>query len=153
MFNLQNDSKDNNSESQLTDDENSFQKSDKESLNEEGEQNVIRRTPMETPVNGNKKLMVAPHRNRNVIQSQNQAHSKIVKAMDDLAGAQIKWRKLMIEADKKTDELFLKHKADEAQQSREYRAEETSKNREHELRLAQIYASVRPASYLSHGDQ
>ena len=134
MFNLQNDSKDNNSESQLTDDENSFQKSDKESLNEEGEQNVIRRTPMETPVNGNKKLMVAPHRNRNVIQSQNQAHSKIVKAMEDLAGAQIKWRKLMIEADKKTDELFLKHKADEAQQSREYRAEETRKNREHELK-------------------
>ena len=70
MFNLQNDSKDNGSESQLTDDENSFRKSDKESLNEEGEQNVIRRTPMETPVNDNKKLIVAPHRNRNVIQSQ-----------------------------------------------------------------------------------
>ena len=70
MFNLQNDSKDNGSESQLTDDENSFRKSDKESLNEEGEQNVIRRTPMETPVNGNKKLIFAPHRNRNVIQSQ-----------------------------------------------------------------------------------
>ena len=30
-------------DSQLTDDENSFQKSDKESLNEEGEQNVIQR--------------------------------------------------------------------------------------------------------------
>ena len=71
--------------------------------------------------------------------------------MEDLAGAQIKWRKLMIEADKNTDELFIKHKTDEAQQTREFL--QTSKNREHELRLAQIYASVRPASFLSQGDQ
>ena len=40
-FNLQRDSMDNDFESQLTDDENSFQKSDEETLNEEGEQNVI----------------------------------------------------------------------------------------------------------------
>ena len=92
----------------MTDDENSFQKSDGESLNEEGEQNVIRRVPTETPVNGNKKLVVAPHRKRNV-RSQNQALSKIAKGMDDLAGAQIKRTKLMIEADKKRDRLFLKH--------------------------------------------
>ena len=59
----------------------------------------------------------------------------------------------MIESDKKRDELFLKHKADKAQRTREYKAEEASKNREHELRLAQIYASVRPTSYLSQGDQ
>ena len=71
--------------------------------------------------------------------------------MEDLAGAQIKWRKLMIEEDKNTDELFLKHKTDEAQQTCEFL--QTSKNREHELRLAQIYASVRPASFLSQGDQ
>ena len=50
----------------MTDDENSFQKSDEESLNEEVEQNVIRRAPTETLVNGNKKLVVAPHRKRNV---------------------------------------------------------------------------------------
>ena len=56
----------------------------------------------------------------------------------------------MIEADKKRDELFLKHKVDEAQRTREYKAEEAGKNQEHELRLAQIYASVRTASYLSH---
>ena len=59
----------------------------------------------------------------------------------------------MIEADKKRDELFLKHKTDEAQRTREYKAEEASKNQEHELRLAQIYASVRPTSYLSQEDQ
>ena len=129
----------------MTDDENSFQKSDGKSLNEEGEQNVIRRVPTETPVNGNKKLVVAPHRKRNV-RSQNQALSKIAKGMEDLAGAQIERTKLMIEVDRKRDELFLKHKADEAQRTREYKAEEASKNREHELILAQMYASVRPAS-------
>ena len=73
--------------------------------------------------------------------------------MEDLAGAQIKRTKLMIEADKKRDEIFLKHKADEAQRTREYKPEEAIKNREHELRLTQIYASVRPTSYLSQGDQ
>ena len=92
----------------MTDDENSFQKSDGKSLNEEGEQNVIRRVPTETPVNDNKKLVVAPHRKKNV-RSQNQALSKIAKGMEDLAGAQIKRTKLMIEADKKKDRLFLKH--------------------------------------------
>ena len=84
----------------MTDHENRFQKSD-ESLNEEGEQNVIRRAITETPVNGNKKLVVAPHRKRNVVQSQNQALSKIAKGMEDLADAQIKRTKLMIEPDKK----------------------------------------------------
>ena len=99
-FNLQNDSKDSDFESQLTDDENSFQKSDEVSLNEKGEQNVIRRAPAETPVNSNKKLVVAPHRKRNV-RSQNQVLSKSAKGMEDLAGAPSKRTKLMIEADKK----------------------------------------------------
>ena len=40
-FNLQNSSIDSDFESQLADDENSFQKLDEESLNEVGEQNVI----------------------------------------------------------------------------------------------------------------
>ena len=34
------------------------------SLDEEGEQNVIRGAPMETPVNCDEKLVVAPHRKR-----------------------------------------------------------------------------------------
>ena len=84
---------------------------------EEGEENVIRRTPRETPVNGNKKVAVVPHRKRNVARSQNQALPKITKGMEDLAGAQTKRTKLMIEAGKKRDELFLKHKADESQQT------------------------------------
>ena len=136
----------------MTDDENSFQKSNEKSLNEEGEQNVIRRTPTETSVNGNKKLVVAPHRKRNV-RLQNQALSNIAKGMEDLAGSQIKRTKLMIDLDKKWNKLFLKHNTDEAQQPREYKAKEASKNREHELGLAQNYASVRPTSYLCQGDQ
>ena len=60
----------------MTDHENRFQKSD-ESLNEEEEQNVIRRAITETPVNGNKKLVVAPHRKRNVIRSRNQIYLEI----------------------------------------------------------------------------
>ena len=98
----------------MTDDENSFQKSNEESWNEEGEQNVIRRALTETLVNGNKKLVVAPHRKRNVW-SQIQALSKIPKGMEGLAGAQIERTKLMIDADKKRDKLSLKHKADKAQ--------------------------------------
>ena len=35
--------------------------------------------------------------------------------MEDLPGAKIERTKLMIDADKKRDKLFLKHKADEAQ--------------------------------------
>ena len=62
-----------------------------------------------------KKLVVAPHRKRKVVRSQNQALSKIAKGMEDLAGAQNKRTKLMIETNKKRIELFLKHKADEAQ--------------------------------------
>ena len=78
-FNLQNDSIDSDFESQLTDDENSFQKSDEESLNEVGEQNVIQRAPTETPVNGNKKMVLSSHRKRNVVPSQNQSPSKKLK--------------------------------------------------------------------------
>ena len=149
-LNLQNDSIDRDFESRLTDNENSFQN---ESLNEEGEQNVIRRAPIETSVNGNKKLAVAPHRKRNVVRSKNQALLKIAKVMDDLAGAQIKSIKFMIGVGKKTYEFFLKHKVDEAQQTPEYKAEEASKYWQYELRLAQIYASVKPTNYLSQGDQ
>ena len=101
LFDLQNYSIDSDFESRLTDDKNSFQKSHEKSLNEEGKRNVIRGTPRETRVKGNKKLVVAPHRKRNVVRSQNQALPKIAKGMEDLARAQTKRKNLMIEADKK----------------------------------------------------
>ena len=77
------------------------------------------------------KLVVAPHKKRKVVRSQNQALSRMAKGMEDLASSQIKRAKLMIEADRKRDELFLKHKE-----------EEVKRNREHELRLAQIYGTA-----------
>ena len=144
MFNLKNDSIDSDFESQLTDDENSFKKSDEESLNEKGDKMSFEEPHWKPTlmVTKNWLKLVFPHRKRNVARSQNQALSKIAKGT-----------KLRIEADKKRDELFFKHKADEAQRTREYKAEEASKNREHEIRLAQIYASVKPTSYLGQGDQ
>ena len=49
-FNLQNGSIDSNFEGQLTDDENSFQRSDEESLNEEGEQMSFEEPPRKPPL-------------------------------------------------------------------------------------------------------
>ena len=77
------------------------------------------------------KLVVAPHKKRKVVRSQNQASSHMAKGMEDLASSQIKHAELMIEAVRKRDELFLKHKE-----------EEVKRNREHELRLAQIYGTA-----------
>ena len=55
----------------------------------------------------------------------------MAKGMQDLPSSQTKHAKLMIEADWKRDELFLKHKEEEAKE-----------NREHELKLAQIYTTA-----------
>ena len=59
----------------------------------------------------------------------------MAKVKEDLASSQIKRAKLMIEAYRKRDELFLKDKEGEAK-----------RNREHELRLVQIYAAALPNS-------
>ena len=52
-------------------------------------------------------MEVVPDRKRNVVRSQNQALSKISKGMEDLAVAQIKRTKLMIEGYKKRISFFL----------------------------------------------
>ena len=85
------------------------------------------------------KLVVAPHKKHKVVRSQNQTLSHMVKGMQDLASIQITRAKLMIEADRKRDELFLEHKKEEAK-----------RNREHELRLAQIYATALANSTQNH---
>ena len=64
--------------------------------------------------------MVAPLKKHKVVRSQNQALSHIAKSMQDLASLQIKRAKLMIEADRKRDQLFLKQKDEEAKRSREH---------------------------------
>ena len=76
-------------------------------------------------------LVFAPHKKSKVVRSQNQPLSHMEKGMQDLDSSQIKRAKLMIEADRKRDELFLK-----------YKEEEAKRNRKHELRLAQIYATA-----------
>ena len=55
----------------------------------------------------------------------------MAKGVEDLASSQKKRAKLTIEADRKRDKLFLKHKEEEAK-----------RNREHKLRLAQIYGTA-----------
>ena len=71
-----------------------------------GNKKAFEEPTQKLPLMVKKKLAVAPHRKRNV-RSQNQALSKIAKGMEDQAGVQIKRTKLMIEADKKRDKLFL----------------------------------------------
>ena len=75
--------------------------------------------------------MVAPHKKRKVVQLQNQALSHMAKGMQDIASSQIKRAKLMIEAHRKREKLFLK-----------YKEEEAKRNREYELSLAQTYATA-----------
>ena len=77
------------------------------------------------------KLVVAPHKKRKVVQLQNQALSHMAKGMQDIASSQIKRAKLMIEAHRKREKLFLK-----------YKEEEAKRNREYELSLAQTYATA-----------
>ena len=55
----------------------------------------------------------------------------MAKGMQDIASSQIKRAKLMIEAHRKREKLFLK-----------YKEEEAKRNREHKLSLAQIYATA-----------
>jgi len=78
-----------------------------------------------------KKIIAAPHKKRKVVRSQNQGLSQLAKGVEDMNSSQMKRTQMMIEADVKRDELFLKHKAEEAE-----------KNREHELRLAQVYSAM-----------
>ena len=87
----------------------------------------------ETPCSSKKKkkLVIASYKKRKIVLSQNQALSNMAKGMEDLASSQIKRARLMIESDWKEDELFLKHKE-----------KEVNWNREHELRLTQIYAAA-----------
>ena len=70
----------------------------------------------ETPCSSKTKtnLVVAPHKNRKVVQLQNQALIHMAKGMQDIASSQIKRVKLMIEAHRKREKLFLKYKEEEA---------------------------------------
>ena len=77
----------------------------------------------------NKKLVVAPHKKRKTVRSNQQALSHLASSVERIAESQIKQFKAAEQTDLKRDEMFFK-----------FKAEENEKNRQHELRLAEIYA-------------
>ena len=52
--------------------------------------------------------VVEPHKKRKIIRSQMQGLSQMARGIEEMDTAQIKKTKMMIEADNKRDELFLK---------------------------------------------
>ena len=83
--------------------------------------------------NAEKKLVVAPHKKRKVARSQAQGLSQLASGMEKIAAATLKKQELVAERDLKQEERYLT-----------FRREETVKNREHELKIAEIYPSVSP---------
>ena len=77
------------------------------------------------------KLVAAPHIKRKAVRSQNQALSNLAHGVEHIAASQMKRHRLTMEADLKRDEMFLKYKQEEAE-----------KNREHEYRMAQLFANA-----------
>ena len=81
------------------------------------------------------KVVAAPHKKRKTVRSQQQALSHGAQSIEQIASSQMKKHRMTIEADLKRDEMFL-----------QYKREEAERNREHEIKLAEIYARamVRP---------
>ena len=77
------------------------------------------------------RLIVAPHQKRKVVRSQTQALSELSNTLKLMAESQAKRHKKGLEADKKRDEALMAFKREEAQ-----------KNREHEIKIAEIYAQI-----------
>ena len=81
--------------------------------------------------NKKKKSLVAPHKKRKIVRSQQEPLSQLEASVDQLASVQMKKHKLPLESDIKREEMFLKFKQDEVK-----------KNREHKLEMAKIYANA-----------
>ena len=75
------------------------------------------------------KVVAAPHKKRKTVRSQQQALSHVAQSIEQIASSQMKKHRMTIEADLKRDEMFL-----------QYKREEAERNREHEIKLAEIYA-------------
>lgn len=90
--------------------------------------------------NRKRKTVVAPHKKPKQIRSNKQALSEIASGLKALADTTVKQHQMMIDADAKREERYL-----------EFRRQESEKNREHELRLAEILSRNRqpppPAPY------
>ena len=115
------------------DDSGISEKESSQESNSNGVNNEVVPGYEEIPCSSKKKtkLVIASYKKCKIVRSQNQALSHMAKGLEDLASSQIKRANLMIESDWKENELFLKDKEEEA-----------NWNREHELRLTQIYATA-----------
>ncbi len=83
-----------------------------------------------TSPNKIKKVVVEPHRKRKQVRSNKQALGNLAASVERVAEAQLK----ALKASGERDERFLK-----------FRSEENEKQREHELRMAEIYANANAA--------
>ena len=75
------------------------------------------------------KVVAAPHLKRKVVRSQQHALSNLANSVDKMASIQLKKHKERLDYDLKREEMYLQFKREEAE-----------KNREHELKLAEMYA-------------
>ena len=78
-----------------------------------------------------KKTVAAPHAKHKVMRSQKQALSELAQSVQQMANAQLKKHRESIENDLKRDKMLL-----------DFKREEAEKNREHELKMAQIFANA-----------
>ena len=67
--------------------------------------------------NKKKKTLVAPHKKRKIVRSQQQALSQLAVSVGQLASVQMKKHKLSLESDLQRDEMFLKFKQDKVKKT------------------------------------
>ena len=109
--------------------------SESESTNDDEELETMENTQTKAKV---KKVVAAPHKKRKAVRSQQQALSHLAASVEQMANSQMKKHRLSMEADLKRDAMFL-----------EFKKEETEKDREHELRIAQIYGNAMASNHQS----
>ena len=101
------------------------------SSSEENEENHIKSPQVNGEETQKKKLVTAPHKKRKLARSQTQGMSQLASGMEKIAAAALKKQELLVERDLKREEMYLV-----------FRREETEKNREHELRIAEMYVKM-----------
>ena len=82
------------------------------------------------------KTVAAPHKKRKVVRSHQQALFHLAASVEQLASSAARKQRLTIEADLKRDKMLIDFKRDDSQ-----------KNREHDIQMAQIFANAMMHSY------
>ena len=80
---------------------------------------------------GSKKVVASVHQKRKVIQSNKHALSEVGKGLQELSNSNVKRLKMILEAEKRREK-----------EEREFRRIEAEKKREHELKVAKVYAKA-----------